>query len=1189
MFMAVGAAGTLLTSSDGVSWTIRTSGTTNYINGVSYGNGTYVAVGNSGTIVTSSDGVNWTSRTSGTTNPLSGVSYGTNTYVAVGDGGTIMTSSDGVNWAIRMSGTTKSVYSVTYGNGTYVAVGAQEAIVTSSDGAFWTSRMSGNTVQLNSVTYGNGTYVAVGFTGSILNSSDGVNWINCTSGTTNILNGVSYGIGTYVAVGDSGTIVTSSNGVNWTSRTSGTTVQLNSVNYGNGTYVVVGDEGTILTSSNGVNWTSRTSGTTNPLRGVSYGTNTYVVVGDAGTILTSSDGASWVSRTSGTSKYFLEVNYVNGTYVAVGSLGMILTSSDGASWTNRTSGTFNDLYGVSYGNGTYVAVGDLGTILQSESVNPTYTITYNGNGSTGGNVPTDSNSYAENATVTVLGNTGSLVKTGKTFADWNTAADGSGTSYAAGATFTMGMANLTLYAQWTTDPTYTVTYNGNGSTGGTVPTDSSAYVQNASVTVLGNTGSLVKTGNTFTGWNTEADGSGTSYAAGTTFSMGMANLTLYAQWTTDPTYTVTYNGNGSMGGIVPTDSSAYVQNASVTVLGNTGSLVKTGNTFAGWNTAANGSGTSYAAGATFSIWAANVTLYAKWTAIPPVSYTVNFDPDGGSAVASVTGVSTGATISAPTAPTKNGYTFEGWYKEANHTTPWNFGTDTVTGNITLYAKWTAIPPVTYTVSFDSDGGSAVASVTGVSTGATISAPTAPTKNGYTFEGWYKEANHATPWDFGTDTVTGNITLYAKWTAIPPVTYTVSFDPDGGSAVASVTGLSAGATISTPVVPTKSGYVFEGWYKEAVHVTPWDFGTYTVTGNITLYAKWMVASEGGSGEGSGDSGSGGSNGSPGSPASPGDNKVIAEDGELSLPAGRTGEVQLGDEITIDIPVGATDKDLKLTIEKVLDTQSLLTNKEMLVSEVFEVLKNFPDNFNKPVKLTFTFDPTKLSDVQKPSIFYYDEEKKEWVEVGGIVNGNQIAVEVDHFTKYTVIAVSQTSEVELNFSDIFGHWAEESIKQAVSIGFVNGYADGAFKPGKTVSRTEFTVMLMNALKPQREGATLTFTDTAKIGAWAQKAVSQAIQAGIIKGYEDGTFRPDAAITRAEMAAMIANALKLSIESDSTTSFADDKNIPSWAKGAVAAIKKLDLIEGTGANQFNPNTQATRAEAVTVLLKMLAQKSK
>ncbi|MGO4549454.1 InlB B-repeat-containing protein, partial [Paenibacillus sp. 2TAB23] len=192
------------------------------------------------------------------------------------------------------------------------------------------------------------------------------------------------------------------------------------------------------------------------------------------------------------------------------------------------------------------------------------------NSSTGGAVPTDSGMYETGEAVNVLGK-GSLAKTGHTFAGWNTAANGLGTNYAAGSVLTMGNANVTLYAKWTLNPTYTVTYNENGSTGGTVPTDSGTYESGTSVTVLGN-GSLVRTGYTFAGWNTLVNGSGTNYAAGAALTMGNANVTLYAKWTPNPTYTVTYNGNGSTAGAVPTDSGTYETGTSVTVLGN-GSLL----------------------------------------------------------------------------------------------------------------------------------------------------------------------------------------------------------------------------------------------------------------------------------------------------------------------------------------------------------------------------------------------------------------------------------------------------------------------------------------------------------------------------------------------------------------------------------------------------------------------------------------
>lgn len=174
--------------------------------------------------------------------------------------------------------------------------------------------------------------------------------------------------------------------------------------------------------------------------------------------------------------------------------------------------------------------------------------------------------------------------------------------------------------------------------------------------------------------------------------------------------------------------------------------------------------------------------------------------------------------------------------------------------------------------------------------------------------------------------------------------------------------------------------------------------------------------------------------------------------------------------------------------------------------------------------------------------------------------------------------------VEFSDISGHWAAESIKKAVSAGIVKGYTDGMFKPENAVTRSEFVVMLMNALKMQEAGSELHFTDKAEIGTWAQKAVSQALLLGIINGYEDGTFGPNGKITRAEIATMIAKALKLPNKGNAITSFTDDNEIPVWAKSAVAALKGNGIIQGTGTNQFNPRAQTTRAETVTVLLNML-----
>ncbi|WP_229757709.1 S-layer homology domain-containing protein [Paenibacillus marchantiophytorum] len=496
-----------------------------------------------------------------------------------------------------------------------------------------------------------------------------------------------------------------------------------------------------------------------------------------------------------------------------------------------------------------------------------------------------------------------------------------------------------------------------------------------------------------------------------------------------PSYTVTYNGNGAISGNTPTDSGSYAQGVTVSVYGNTRNLLKTGYTFAGWNTEADGSGTSYAEGSPFIMGTSNVTLYAKWMAN------------------------------------------------------------------------------TYTVSFNSNGGSAVGS--------------------------------------------------------QPVHYN--------------------STSTKPTDPTRSGYTFGGWYSDGMLTTLFNF-TISITADTTLYAKWTINN------------AGGSSSDGGTPSlTPSNNTVISTDGTLTLSIGKSGEVSLGDGVKIMIPADATGKELKITIEKVADTQKLLTSKDALVSPVFEILKNFPENFNKEITMTFTFDPKRLKGNQKPSVFFYDEIKKVWVEVGGEVKGNTITIKVNHFTKYAVLATGQggdsatVTKQPVNFSDISGHWAEASIKQAVSFGIVSGYPDGTFNPNRTVTRAEFAVMLINTLKPQGNGAELTFTDKGKIGTWAQKSVAQAIQAAIITGYEDSTFRPDAEISRSEMTVMIAKALGQSVEAATETGFADDKDVPDWAKGAVGAMKKLSIIGGKSANAFAPHDKTTRAESVTVLLKMLAQKGK
>jgi uncharacterized repeat protein (TIGR02543 family) len=314
-------------------------------------------------------------------------------------------------------------------------------------------------------------------------------------------------------------------------------------------------------------------------------------------------------------------------------------------WSTRTDGTDR----VYVQGSKFTVMSDI--TLYARWIPVTYTVTYNGNTNTSGTVPVDTTLRVTGTSATVLDNTGSLLKPGFNFAGWNTLANGAGTSYSHGDTFTI-TANTTLYARWT-PVTYTVTYDGNDNTSGDVPTDTTPRTSGATVTVLGNTGDLLKTGFNFAGWNTQANGTGTSYAQGSTFTI-TANMTLYAKW--GPlTYTVTYAGNTNTGGNVPTDNSQYINGATVTVLGNSGSLLKSGFNFAGWNTQDDGAGTTYSQGSRFTM-NGDITLYARWASASLPQVPTTLSSVGGNTEAYILFTQTG-TVTNYEYSTDNGVTF----------------------------------------------------------------------------------------------------------------------------------------------------------------------------------------------------------------------------------------------------------------------------------------------------------------------------------------------------------------------------------------------------------------------------------------------------------------------------------------------------------------------------------------------------
>lgn len=285
----------------------------------------------------------------------------------------------------------------------------------------------------------------------------------------------------------------------------------------------------------------------------------------------------------------------------------------------------------------------------------------------------------------------------------------------------------------------------------------------------------VKSGYTFLGWEPEIPA---------TFS---GNMTVKAKWQMNQ-YTITFDTDG--GSTINPMTVDYNSTIAVNI------PTKEGYTFLGWEPEL-----------PKTMPANDVTVKAKWQAN---KYTITFDTDGGSVVSPITADCNSA-VTAPTSPTKAGYTFLGWEPELPQTMP--------AGNITVKAQWKANA---YTITFDAAGGSAVSPIT-ADYNTAITAPAAPVKEGYTFLGWEPELPKTMPLD--------GMTVKAKWQINQ---YTIKFNCDGGSAVSDMT-QDYGTAVSAPDAPTKFGYTFAGWQPELPATVP--------AQNITVKAVWQAAKTG----------------------------------------------------------------------------------------------------------------------------------------------------------------------------------------------------------------------------------------------------------------------------------------------------------------------------------------------------------
>jgi uncharacterized repeat protein (TIGR02543 family) len=425
---------------------------------------------------------------------------------------------------------------------------------------------------------------------------------------------------------------------------------------------------------------------------------------------------------------------------------------------------------------------------------------------------------------------------GYSFTGWYTTAESGGSEFTAGTTVS---GNITVYARWTLDTSiqYTVIFDADG---GSPATQTKTVTNGGSVGSSNMPSTPTRSGYSFTGWYTAANSGGSEFTAYTTVS---GNITVYARWSsgTATQYTVIFD---AAGGSPANQTRTVTSGSSLGASSMPPVPTRGGYSFTGWYTVAESEGSEFTAGTTVS---GNITVYARWILDISIQYTVIFDADGGSPVTQTKTVTNGGSLGSsnmPSTPTRSGYNFTGWYTTATSGGNEFSAYTTVSGNITVYARWTLDTSIQYTVIFDAVGGSPATQTKTVTNGGSVGSsnmPSTPTRSGYNFNGWYTAATSGGSEFTAGTTVSGNITVYARWTLDTSIQYTVTFDADGGSPATQTKTVTNGSSLGSsnmPSTPARSGYNFNGWYTASGGGGSQFTVATIVTADIILYAKWL---------------------------------------------------------------------------------------------------------------------------------------------------------------------------------------------------------------------------------------------------------------------------------------------------------------------------------------------------------------
>ena len=674
---------------------------------------------------------------------------------------------------------------------------------------------------------------------------------------------------------------------------------------------------------------------------------------------------------------------------------------------------------------------------------------------------------------------------------------------------------------------------------------------------------IVKTGSTFTApmsggltrpdGNTGSyfmwlDGNGNSYEPGGSVPADVTELTV--QWTA-PTYAVTLHTNG--GTINSGNVTEYTYGVGAT-LPTADDMTYTGHTFKGWydNEGLTGDPVMAIGGTEMG----NKEYWAKWTIN---QYTITVKPENGKADITIT-QDYGTPITAPADPTREGYTFAGWSPALPATMP--------AENMTVTAQWTVNR---YTITFDTDGGSEVAPIT-QDYGSAITAPAAPTREGYTFTGWDKTIPATMP--------AGDMTITAQWTVNQ---YTITYDLDGGTAEGNPDTYTVETDAFTLKNPTRPGYTFTGW--SGTGLTGEDNLTVTIpkgsTGNRSYTAHWSLNTYSITYDLNGGTASG----------NPTSYTVESATITLNQPT-KTGYTFTGwsgtdltgeDNLTVTIPAGSIGNRSYIAHWS-LNTYSItydLDGGTALGNPDFYTVESSAITLNEPTKAGYVFTGWSGTDLVG------EDNLTVTIPAGSI--GDRRYTAHWEFDPTIIAALNPTPNVD--FLDVSRtDWFYYDVRYVCENGLMNGTSRNRFSPYGTATRGMLVTILYRMENEPRCFGSAAFSDV-KPGAYYEKAVVWASQNNIVSGYTDGTFRPDAPVTREQLASILYRYTLYrgqdvsAGETTSLTGYGDAQAVSSYALPAMRWACGTGILQGAN-GKLSPNGLATRAQLAAMLHRYLTK---